>query len=104
MAEKSKKKFTQKQESERSEAWMRIPIAIVSGFILEVWGFFIFCFAIAQLIIVLIEGKKNKELLKMSQVYLIQVYTFVKYITFISNERPFPFGDLKEKIEVDEKD
>ncbi len=98
MAKENKKKFSKKQKSERREAWMRIPIAIVSGFILEVWGFFIFCFAIAQLVIILVEGKKNKDLLKMSQVYLIQLYTFVKYITFISNERPFPFEDLKKSI------
>jgi len=99
---KTEKKFSKKQKSERKEAWMRIPVAIVSGFILEVWGFFIFCFAIAQLVIILVEGKKNKDLLKMSQVYLIQLYTFVKYITFISNERSFPFEDLKKSV-VEEK-
>lgn len=97
--DKKPKKFTKKQESERKEAWMRIPIAIVSGFILYVWGFFIFIFAIVQLVLILIEGKKNKDLLKMSNTYLVQLYIFVKYITFISNERPFPFGDIKEKID-----
>jgi len=94
----TKKKFSKKQESERTEALMRIVVGIVSGVIFYVWGFFIFCFAIAQLVIVLVEGKKNKDLLKMSGVYLIQLYTFVKYITFISNERPFPFEDLKKSI------
>ena len=93
-----KKKFSKKQEGERKEAWMRIIVGIVSGFMLEVWGFFIFCFAIVQFILVLIEGKKNKELLRMSEVYLVQIYTFVRYITFISNERPFPFADLKKEI------
>ena len=97
--EKSSKKYSKKQEKERNEAWMRIPIAIVSGIILKVWGIFILCFAIAQLILVLIEDKKNKELLKMSGIYLVQVYIFIKYITFLSNERPFPFGDLKKKID-----
>ncbi len=95
---KKKKRFSKKQESERKEAWMRIPVAIVSGIILKVWGFFVFCFAIAQLIVVLVEGKKEKELLKMCNIYLIQLYTFVKYITFLSNERPFPFEDLKKEI------
>ena len=95
----AKKKFSKKQEEERKEAWMRIPIAIVSGIILELWGFLICCFAVVQLVIVLVEGKKNKDLLKMCRVYLVQLYSFVKYVTFITNERPFPFGDLKEKIE-----
>ena len=96
--EKNKKKFSKKQEAERQEAWMRIPVAIVSGLIFEVWGFFIFVFSLAQLIFVLIEGRKEKELLKMANVYLVQLYIFVKYITFLSNDRPFPFGDLKESI------
>jgi len=99
----AKKKFSRKQEKERIEAWMRIPIAIVSGIILKVWGFFILCFAIAQLILILVEGKKNRNLMKMSDIYLVQLYTFVKYITFISNERPFPFVELKEKIDLDKK-
>jgi len=97
MAKKKKKLSPQKRE-----AWMRIPIAIVSGFILDVWGFFICIFAIAQLIIILIEGKSNKELLRMCNVYLIQLYTFVKYVTFLSDKRPFPFADLEKEIEKDE--
>ena len=91
------KKVNKKQ---RSEAWMRVPVFIVSGIILKVWGFFIFCFAIAQLVLILIEGKKNKDLLKMCNVYLIQLYVFVKYVLFISDERPFPFEDIKKKIDV----
>ena len=88
----------EKSESKRREIWMRIPVAIVSGIILKVWGFFILCFAIAQMVLILVEGKKEKELSKMCNIYLIQLYIFVKYLTFLSNERPFPFGDLKKKI------
>ena len=101
--EEKPKKLTKKQENERKEAWMRIPVCIVSGFILEVWGFFIFIFAIVQLILILVEGKKNKELLDMSKNYVTQLYVFVKYITFISNERPFPFGELV-KFETKKKE
>lgn len=38
----------------------------------------------------------------MCNVYLIQLYVFVKYIMFLSDKRPFPFGDLEKKIEKDE--
>lgn len=86
---------------ERKEVWMRIPIFIVSGFILHVWGCFIAIFALAQFIIILVEKKSNKELLRMSKVYLIQLYVFVKYVTFLSDDRPFPFGDLEKEIEKD---
>ncbi len=90
------KKLTKKQENERREAWMRIPIAIVSGIILEIWGFFILIFALVQLILIILESEKNKELIDMSKRYIAQIYVFVKYITFVSNERPFPFGEFKK--------
>jgi Domain of unknown function (DUF4389) len=91
--------ISDKRKTEKRETLLRIPIAIISGAILEVWGFFIFCFAIAQFALMLAEGKKNKEILKMCKVYLMQLYCFVKYITFISDDRPFPFGDLKKSVE-----
>ena len=93
------KKDNKKTKLDKGEVWMRIPVFIVSGIILNVWGFFILCFAIAQLILILLEGKRNKELLEMCNIYLIQLYVFIKYVVFLSEERPFPFGDLKKEIE-----
>jgi len=84
---------------EKKEVWMRIPIFIISGFILEAWGFFILIFALVQFILLLVENKKNKELLRMCSVYLIQLYIFMKYVTFLSDKRPSPFGDLEREIE-----
>lgn len=98
MPKKKKKEMT----PERKEVWMRIPIFIVSGIILHVWGFFIFIFALVQLIITLIEDKKNKEFLRMCDVYLVQLYTFVKYVTFLSDKRPFPFGNLEKEVDTEE--
>ena len=91
-----------KLSPEKKEVWMRIPIFIVSGFILHVWGFFIAIFALVQFILILVENKSNKELLKMCNIYLIQLYAFVKYVTFLSDKRPFPFGELEKEIEKDE--
>lgn len=93
------KKDNKKTKLDNGEVWMRIPVFIVSGIILNVWGFFILCFAIAQLILILLEGKRNKELLEMCNIYLIQIYVFIKYVVFLSEERPFPFGNLKKEIE-----
>ncbi|MFA5764439.1 MAG: DUF4389 domain-containing protein [archaeon] len=98
MAKKRKKKLSQSKK----EAWMRIPVFIVSGFILHVWGCFILIFALVQLILILAKERKEKELSRMCNVYLIQLYIFVKYITFLSDKRPFPFADLEKEIEKDE--
>jgi uncharacterized protein YqhQ len=91
-----------KEKVDIREVWMRIPIFIVSGFILYVWGFFVLCFALAQFILILIERKKNKDLLKMCETYYVQFFIFVRYIFFLSNKRPFPFGDLEKEIEYSE--
>jgi len=87
---------------EKKEAWMRIPICIISGFILYVWGFFVLIFALVQFILILSKDKKNKELSRMCDVYLIQLYTFVRYVTFLSDKRPFPFGELEKEIDEEE--
>jgi len=92
----------EKEKIEIREIWMRIPIFIVSGFILYVWGFFVLCFAIAHFILILIEKRKNKDLLKMCETYYVQFFIFVRYVLFLSNKRPFPFGDLEKEIKDSE--
>lgn len=92
------KKGEEKLKKDRKDTLMRIPIFIVSGIILYVWGFFILCFALIQLILILSKNKRNKELLRMSDVYLVQLYIFVRYITFLSYTKPFPFEELKKDI------
>ena len=79
--------------------WMRIPVFIISGAILYVWGFFTLIFSLIQLILLLLGEKKEKELLNMSSMFSSQIYCFFKYISFISKEKPFPFGEIKKKKE-----
>jgi len=100
--DKEKLKKERKLSPKKRETWMRIPIFFVSGFILDIWGFFILIFALVQFILLLAEKKTNNELSRMCSVYLIQLYTFMKYITFLSDKRPFPFGNLEKEIEKKE--
>lgn len=80
----------------RRELWMRIPVFILSGVILYVWGFFVLIFSLAQLVLLLVEGKKEKEFTHISSIFSNQIYIFFKYITFLSDERPFPFSKIKK--------
>ena len=84
--------------TERKEAWMRIIVAIVSGIILGVWQYFIFVLAVINWIYAVFSGKKLKELATMSEVWNTQNYVFVRYMTFLSNERPFPFRKLTKNM------
>ncbi|MCX6746703.1 MAG: DUF4389 domain-containing protein [Candidatus Pacearchaeota archaeon] len=80
----------------KKEIWMRIPIFIVSGVILKVWGFFILIFALVQFILIFLEKKKEEEFSRMFNLFGEQLYCFIRYITFISEEKPFPFSGLKK--------
>jgi hypothetical protein len=80
----------------KRELWTRIPVFILSGAILYVWGFFTLIFSLAQFVFILIGDKKEKEFLHISNLFSKQIYTFFKYITFLSDERPFPFSKMKK--------
>ena len=83
-----------KKLSERKEAWFRIIVAIASGIILYIWGWLIAVLAIASWIVAIISGKRNKELAEFSEYWNTECYRFMRYLTFVSNERPFPFSSM----------
>ena len=78
----------------KKSVWMRIPVAIVSGAILHVWGCFVLIFSLVQMILVLTNNKKEKEFLNINAIFSNQIYCFFRYISFISEEKPFPWGKL----------
>ena len=91
-----------KKTSERTEAWFRIIVLIVTGIILAVWRYLVFILAIINWIITIFSGERNKELANFSEYWNTEVYKFMMYITFVSNKRPFPFTNM-EKISKFEK-
>jgi len=94
--------MAKKRLSERKEAWFRIIVAIVSGIILGIWRYLIVVLAIVNWLIVVFSGKRNKELVIFCEYWNTEVYKFIRYLTFVSNKRPFPFSNM-EKISKFEK-
>jgi hypothetical protein len=84
--------------SERTEALMRIPIAIVSGIIISVWKMLIVVFTIFNFVAVIFTGKRVKDLAELSEMWNTQQYVFVRYLSFVSNKRPFPFEKLSPNM------
>ena len=83
------------KKSERKEAWFRIIVCIISGVILEVWGYLISILMVINWFITVFSGKRNKDLAMFSEYWNTEVYRFARYVTFVTNERPFPFTDMK---------
>ena len=83
------------KKGERKEAWFRIIVAIVTGIILNVWKGLICVLAVIHWLLVLFSGKRNKGLAEFSEYFNTELYKFSRYITFVSNKRPFPFSNLE---------
>jgi len=83
------------KKSERKEAWFRIIVAIVSGIILNVWKILIIILGIINWFIVVFSGKRNRELAEFCEYWNTELYKFIRYLTFVSNERPFPFTSMQ---------
>jgi len=84
-----------KKSIERREAWWRIIVFIVSGIILGVWRYLIFVLVIVNWLITIVGGIRNKELAEFSEYFNTEFYKFMRYITFVSNKRPFPFTNMQ---------
>ncbi|MDO8622821.1 MAG: DUF4389 domain-containing protein [archaeon] len=82
-------------KNERKEAWFRIIVAIISGIILYLWRILIAVLAILNWLIVVFSGKRNKDMAEFSEYFNTELYRFTKYLTFMSNERPFPFTSMQ---------
>ena len=84
------------KKSERKEAWFRIIVGIVTGIILNIWKGLICVLAIIHWFIVLFSGKRNKSLAEFSEYFNTELYKFSRYMSFVSNKRPFPFSNLEK--------
>ncbi len=88
---------------ERGEALMRIVVGIISGIILTVWKGLIQLLGIVHWIIVLVTGKRVKDLATFSEIWNTQMYTYLRYMTFVTNKRPIPFNSLEKNMTKYEK-
>ncbi|MEK6969147.1 MAG: DUF4389 domain-containing protein [Nanoarchaeota archaeon] len=84
--------------SERKEIFMRILVCIVTGIMLSFWKMLIKVLALVHWVYVLFTGKRSKDLAVFSEIWNSQLYKFVKYLTFVTNERPFPFNKLGNNL------
>ena len=80
--------------SERKEALMRILVGIISGIIIGIWKIAVDLVSIFHWFYVIFTGKRNKGIAEFCNLWATQVYRFVRYMTFATNSRPFPFSDL----------
>jgi hypothetical protein len=88
--------------SERKEAWFRIIVFIVSGAILAIWKWLVLLLSFVNWLVVVFSGERNTEMAIFCEYWNTEIYKFFRYMTFLTNKRPFPFSNL-ERISKFEK-
>jgi hypothetical protein len=83
------------KKTERKEAWFRIIVIVISGIVLSLWGKLIGLLGVIHWIIVVFSGKRNKDLALFCEYFNTEAYKFMRYLTFVSNKRPFPFTKME---------
>ncbi len=84
---------------ETEEALIRIPIVIIGWVIMDLWGALVVFVSIINWVYTIFNAKRHKGLSKFANVYIAYMYRFVRYATFTTNERPFPWNNLGKPIE-----
>lgn len=83
------------KKGERKEALFRVLVLIVSGIILYVWAYLSYLLILINWLIALISGKRERGIAEFVEYWSSQVYLFFRYLSGLTNERPFPFENLK---------
>ena len=85
-----------KKSEERKEAWFRIIVLIISGIILSLWKIAVCFISIVHWIVVVITGKRNRKVANFCEHWNTEMYKCLRYLTFVSNIRPFPFTRVEK--------
>ena len=89
--------------NERTEAWMRLLIGIVSGIIICVWGTLVKVLIVIHWIYALWTKKRSKDIAEFCHLWTANAYDFMQYMTFMTNKRVFPWAPLSRPMAKFEK-
>jgi hypothetical protein len=92
----------QAKSKEKREAWFRIVVFIVTGFILQLWKCLVYVLIVVNWLIAIFSGKRDKSIAEFCEYWNTELYKFAHYMTFLSNVRPFPFSNM-ERLNLFEK-
>lgn len=82
-----------KQRLQNSETWKRGLFMLFFIIVYGVSKVVIFTIMLFQFLAVLLVGKTNEELLKFSQNLSTYIYQTILYLTYVNEQRPYPFAD-----------
>ena len=79
---------------EGKEGWMRVLFVAIFWVVFYLTQLVLAAVVIAQCLFTLISGKPNQHLLKFGDSMSRYVQEILQYVTFNTDQRPFPFNDF----------
>jgi hypothetical protein len=76
-----------------SKHWLRLLFMLIFAAVLQVASIIMWILVIAQFIFSLITGQDNVQLRKFGHSLSIYIFDTLKFLTYASEDKPFPFAD-----------
>lgn len=76
-----------------STVWQRGLYMLLFAFLLGMAKFVVFTVVMLQFLFVLLTGSANTQLLTLGQSLSHYIYQIILFLTFNSEDRPYPFSD-----------
>ena len=92
-----------KKTDESTEALMRIPVGLISGLVLGIWKILVIFLVVFNFFVALFSGSRHRGMAEFCEIWNTQTYILLRYVTFVSNKRPFPFREIGKNISKFEK-
>ena len=89
-----------KQNIKDQSTWMRGLYMLLFSIIYSVTEIVIILVVIFQFLSVLLTQQTNEKLLNLSMNLSTFIFQILSYVTFNSDERPFPFSDFPDETRV----
>ena len=76
-----------------SKHWLRLIFMLIFAVVLQITSIVMWVLVIAQFIFSLVSGEDNPNLRKFGHSLSIYIFHTLKFLTYASEEKPFPFAD-----------
>ena len=87
--------MVKRSKKQRDNIIWRILVFIISGIVLDIWAYATGIILLINWFIVVFKGKRNEDLGTFGNYFASEVSRFVRYLSFESEEKPFPFNEIK---------
>ena len=82
-----------KESLKDNSTWMRVLYMAIFVIVFNIVELLIAAIVVFQVLVLLFTGEKNRRLLGFGSTLSLYAYRILQFMTFNSEEKPFPFAD-----------